>query len=160
MSLPGHTFSYRMYIELKTGKTLVKNYPDSRTFQELESELSFALGMTGTDSARIVQVFWAETGDGEEHFITGRSANKPVNSYNRSAEIPEIGSHWTWRKGDPLGNVAVVVTSVHKSPGPVAEWIVRMRRSGTGVSPDEFQIDLTTFWEQASQYRPAVIPEA
>ena len=78
---------------------------------------------------------------------------KHVNSYDRDAPTPAIGSRWIWEPGKPYARENIMVTDV-KWNGE--EWWVRAKVAyrttpwGTkyGVVPGEsYWNDLSRFWE-------------
>lgn len=64
-----------------------------------------------------------------------------IDSYDRKAPTPELGSRWTWEAGDARAEERIVVTEVRWNG---EEWWVRTWGDGTGL---EHWNDLSRFWE-------------
>jgi antitoxin (DNA-binding transcriptional repressor) of toxin-antitoxin stability system len=82
-----------------------------------------------------------------------------VDSYDRSAPTPEVGSRWIWERGNEIAQETITVTEV-KWNGE--EWWVksavdkRPRRRLNSTEPDTpYWNDLGRFWEAVSPFAAA-----
>ena len=78
-------------------------------------------------------------------------ASQRVNSYDRDAPTPAIGSRWIWELGKPWAQETLTVTEVEWNG---EEWWVCTISDGpprgSGILGKPYWNDLSRFWEAVS----------